>query len=129
MKNEYKQRRSNSKLDSYFKEKEDKSKEMQEHAETNEILNKVNRKRFRLLHAVFHDRFRESLLNLYISKERRAFDAQNTTAAPPCFFRKFVHCTMMKAGHLIHSNFLTTTQGSEIPFHCHLKRMMVKIMM
>ena len=76
----------NSKLDSYFKEKEDKSKEMQEQAETNEILNKVNRKRFRLLHAVFHDRFRASLLNLYISKERRAFDAQNTTAAPPSFF-------------------------------------------
>ena len=73
------------KLDSYFKEKEDKSKEIQEQAEINEILNKVNRKRFRLLHAVFHDMLKVSLLNFYISKERRAFDAQNTTASPPSF--------------------------------------------
>ena len=68
-------------------QKENISKEQQQLSETNDILNKVNRKKFRLYHAIFHDSLRRPLLSLYVSKDRRdQIDAQNTVAPPPCFF-------------------------------------------
>ena len=74
-------------LESYFNRKENEAKEAQETAMRNEILNKVNRKKFRIYHAIFNDSLRRSLVSLYVSKERRdQIDAQNTVADSPDFF-------------------------------------------
>ena len=76
-------------LVSHLKKLEDNNQDEQERSATNELLNKANRKRFRVYHAIFHERLRSSLLNLYVSKEKRSqLDAQNTVAAPPSFFEQ-----------------------------------------
>ena len=78
----------NAKIDSYLKEKENDQVEIQQQQTVNEILTKHNRQKLRLYHAIFHDKLRTQLLNLYVSKDRSQLDARNTIAAGPDFFEQ-----------------------------------------